>query len=51
MQALITDLLALSRVGRTTEEFVPVDLDEVLRAALATLADRIGEAGAPGRAA
>ena len=27
MQALITDLLALSRVGRTTERFVPVDLD------------------------
>jgi signal transduction histidine kinase len=43
MQALIADLLALSRVGRTTEEFVPVDLDAVLDAALGTLADRIGE--------
>lgn len=41
MQTLITDLLALSRVGRTTEEFVPVSLDEVLDRARATLAERI----------
>jgi signal transduction histidine kinase len=46
MQALIADLLALSRVGRTTDEFVPVDLGAVLDAALATLGDRIAEAGA-----
>ncbi len=30
MQVLITDLLALSRVGRTTEEFEPVDLERAL---------------------
>jgi signal transduction histidine kinase len=46
MQILITDLLALSRVGRTTDEFVPVPLDAVLDAALATLADRFAAAGA-----
>ncbi|MBE7189898.1 ATP-binding protein, partial [Jatrophihabitans endophyticus] len=45
MQALINDLLALSRVGRTTESFVPVDLDRALDQALATLADPIGAAG------
>ena len=46
MQRLITDLLALSRVGRTTEEFVPVDLGEVYQRVLATLADRIDSTGA-----
>jgi signal transduction histidine kinase len=46
MQVLISDLLALSRVGRTTEQFEPVDLDRALNAALVTLADRIEEAGA-----
>jgi signal transduction histidine kinase len=46
MQTLITDLLALSRVGRTTDEFVPVPIATVLDRALATLADRIDETGA-----
>jgi signal transduction histidine kinase len=45
MQVLIGDLLALSRVGRTTDEFVPVDLDRALEDALATLAHPIDEAG------
>jgi len=45
MQRLISDLLALSRVGRTTEQFVPVDLDEALDDALATLADLVAESG------
>ncbi len=46
MQALISDLLSLSRVGTATDEFVPVALDVALDAALANLADRIAEAGA-----
>jgi signal transduction histidine kinase len=46
MQALISDLLALSRVGRTTEEFVPVALDEALTRALDNLAGRLEESGA-----
>ena len=46
MQRLITDLLALSRVGRTTEQFVAVDLDDALDDALSTLADPIAESGA-----
>jgi hypothetical protein len=46
MQTLIGDLLALSRVGRSTADFVPVDLDAALDQALGTLADRIAEAGA-----
>jgi signal transduction histidine kinase len=41
MQVLISDLLAFSRVGRTTEEFEAVDLDEVVTRALATLDDRV----------
>jgi hypothetical protein len=53
MQILISDLLALSRVGRTTERFVPLDLDRKLDQALAALSDKIDEAGArierPGR--
>jgi light-regulated signal transduction histidine kinase (bacteriophytochrome) len=46
MQTLITDLLALSRVGRTTEEFVPVDLNEVFQRVLSSLGDRIAATGA-----
>jgi signal transduction histidine kinase len=46
MQRLITDLLALSRVGRTTEEFVAVDLDDALDEALANLATRIHDSDA-----
>ena len=46
MQALITDLLALSRVGRTTDEFVPVPLDSALDRALLHLTDRIESANA-----
>jgi light-regulated signal transduction histidine kinase (bacteriophytochrome) len=46
MQRLISDLLALSRVGRTTEEFAPVDLDAALDDALSTLADVIAAADA-----
>jgi light-regulated signal transduction histidine kinase (bacteriophytochrome) len=46
MQTLITDLLALSRVGRTTEEFVPVQLSDVCQRVLAALADRIAATGA-----
>ncbi len=45
MQALINDLLALSRVGRTTEAFVPVDLDAVLDHALGTLSESLNAAG------
>jgi signal transduction histidine kinase len=46
MQALITDLLALSRVGRTTEAFVPVDLGDVYQRVLSSLGDRIVATGA-----
>jgi signal transduction histidine kinase len=46
MQRLISDLLALSRVGRTTEQFVAVDLDDALDDALSTLNDVIAESGA-----
>jgi signal transduction histidine kinase len=46
MQVLITDLLGLSRVGRTTDEFVPVDLERALDAATATLGERIAAADA-----
>jgi signal transduction histidine kinase len=37
MQRLINDLLAFSRVGRTTEGFEPVDLDAVAAAVVAQL--------------
>jgi signal transduction histidine kinase len=46
MQVLITDLLALSRVGRTTDEFAPIDLDRALTSAMSNLADRIASADA-----
>jgi light-regulated signal transduction histidine kinase (bacteriophytochrome) len=46
MQALIADLLQLSRVGRTTDEFVPVRLDAVLDRALDHLSDKLEAAGA-----
>ena len=46
MQALINDLLAFSRVGRTTEAFVPVDCDEALDRALHNLETTIEDAGA-----
>jgi signal transduction histidine kinase len=41
MQILIGDLLAFSRVGRTTERFVDVDLREILDRALANLEERV----------
>jgi signal transduction histidine kinase len=46
MQALINDLLAFSRVGRTTEAFVTVDCDEALDRALRNLETAIDDAGA-----
>jgi light-regulated signal transduction histidine kinase (bacteriophytochrome) len=45
MQALIADLLTLSRVGRTTERFVPVDTNRTLARAIATLEDKITPTG------
>ena len=45
MQVLINDLLAFSRVGRSTEGFVDVDLDQALDQALATLDDPIRQGG------
>ncbi len=41
MQVLIADLLSFSRVGRTTENFGPVDMGVALSRALVTLEDRI----------
>ncbi|MCW2497842.1 ATP-binding protein [Jatrophihabitans sp.] len=46
MQVLINDLLAFSRVGRTTEDFAPVELAQALRRALANLDAAIAESGA-----
>ena len=46
MQALINDLLSFSRVGRTTEDFVPVDLNTALSRALGNLDVTIKAAGA-----
>jgi signal transduction histidine kinase len=46
MQQLINDLLAFSRVGRTSGDFAPVDLGEAVRRALADLASAIDESGA-----
>jgi light-regulated signal transduction histidine kinase (bacteriophytochrome) len=45
MQRLINDLLAFSRVGRTTTGFEPVDLGRVARAAAAQLASAVEETG------
>jgi signal transduction histidine kinase len=45
MQELITDLLEFSRVGRTTDAFVPVDTSATARVAVAALAALIDEAG------
>ncbi|WAX55085.1 ATP-binding protein [Jatrophihabitans cynanchi] len=45
MQALIADLLALSRVGRSTDAFVPVDTNLALRRAMSNLDEKIVEAG------
>ncbi len=46
MQQLINDLLAFSRVGRSTEAFVPVDLAAAASLAVRTLQAPIEEAGA-----
>lgn len=46
MQVLINDLLAFSRVGRTTQGFETVHLDESLASALVNLAAAIEEADA-----
>jgi signal transduction histidine kinase len=46
MQALISDLLEFSRVGRTTDRFVDVDLGRSLARALTNLEEPITEAGA-----
>jgi signal transduction histidine kinase len=46
MQALINDLLAFSRVGRTTEAFVEVDCDDVLDRALRNLETAVDDVGA-----
>ena len=46
MQALIADLLALSRVGRSTDAFVPVDTAAALEHALSNLNDAIDAVGA-----
>lgn len=43
MQCLITDLLALSRVNRKANPFVPVDLREVVEEALSDLEELIRE--------
>jgi signal transduction histidine kinase len=41
MQQLINDLLAFSRVGRTTERFEPVDLDATVQRAIDNLSSAI----------
>ncbi|MDT4937676.1 MAG: hypothetical protein QOG80_1347 [Pseudonocardiales bacterium] len=46
MQALIADLLALSRVGRSTDTFVPVDTGRALAQAIANLEYPINQTGA-----
>ena len=46
MQQLINDLLAFSRVGRTTEAFVAVDCEEALDRALRNLETALEDAGA-----
>ena len=46
MQDLINDLLTFSRVGRTTESFEPVDLDDVASGVVEVLGPAIEDAGA-----
>src|SRR5690606_3189718 len=46
MQDLINDLLAFSRVGRTTESFEAVDLGAVVDEVLAVLSDTVADAQA-----
>jgi hypothetical protein len=46
MQVLIGDLLAFSRVGRTTESFEPVDTEYALDRALAALDERVQDSDA-----
>jgi signal transduction histidine kinase len=46
MQALINDLLAFSRVGRMSEGFTDVSLDDLLALALRELDGRVQETGA-----
>ena len=46
MQTLINDLLDFSRVGRSSENFVPVDLEAALARAVGNLEEPIAEANA-----
>ncbi|MCU1355507.1 MAG: SpoIIE family protein phosphatase [Acidimicrobiales bacterium] len=46
MQRLINDLLAFSRVGRTTASFLPVDLAAIAAIAVHTMREQIEESGA-----
>lgn len=46
MQSLITDLLAYSRVGRSSQPFAPGDLSATLAAALSNLSRAIADSGA-----
>ncbi len=46
MQLLINDLLAFSRVGRVTDDFVAVDTGVAAREAVAELSDAIDDSGA-----
>jgi signal transduction histidine kinase len=46
MQVLINDLLMFSRVGRTTEAFVPVDLEAIVSRAVADLEEPVAATGA-----
>ena len=46
MQLLINDLLTFSRVGRTTDSFVPVDLTQVAERVLANIDELVAETGA-----
>jgi signal transduction histidine kinase len=46
MQDLINDLLAFSRVGRTTDRFVAVPLEDALADGCDNLGDRVSESGA-----